>query len=160
MLTRALLIGLLITLAGCGFQLRGSASLPYESLYVAGADPDMGVELQRAIRNTQTRVVGTAEDAQGTLQVMFQGREKQILTISGAGQVSEYRLIYRVGFRVHDNAGKDLLPTQNIELQREMTFDPSRTLAKESEEALLYRDMQTDAVQQIIRRMAAAKPAR
>jgi len=32
-------------------------------------------------------------------------------------------------------------------------------LAKESEEALLYRDMQSDLVQQILRRLAAIKPA-
>jgi LPS-assembly lipoprotein len=119
----------------------------------------MGVELERAIRTTQTRVVPAAEEAQAVLQVVSQGREKQILTLSAAGRVSEYRLIYRVGFRVRDKAGRDLMPLQQLELRRELTFDATRTLAKESEENLLYRDMQTDAVQQILRRMAAAKAA-
>lgn len=151
---------LILLLSGCGFQLRGSATLPYDSLHISGAGPEMGVELERAIRTTQTRVVDKAENAQGTLQILSQAREKQILTLSAAGRVSEFRLIYRVAFRVQDASGKELIPQQQMQLQRELTFDATRTLAKESEEALLYRDMQTDAVQQILRRLAAAKPVR
>lgn len=160
MLVRVLIACLLLTLAGCGFQLRGSATLPYDSLYISGADPEMGIALQRAIRTTQTQVVANPTEAQGILQIASQSREKQILSLSGAGRVSEYRLLYHVTFRVSDQAGKELMPLQQIDLQREMTYDPSRTLAKESEESLLYRDMQADAVQQILRRLAAAKPAK
>ena len=40
-----------------------------------------------------------------------------------------------------------------------MAFNETQVLAKESEEALLYRDMQADLVQQIMRRLAAIKPA-
>jgi hypothetical protein len=40
-----------------------------------------------------------------------------------------------------------------------MAFDETQVLAKESEEALLYRDMQADLVQQIMRRLAAVKTA-
>ena len=43
-----------------------------------------------------------------------------------------------------------------------LTFNDSAVLSKESEEGLLYRDMQSDMVQQIMRRLAAAqrpKPA-
>ncbi len=160
MRSKILMFGLVLLLAGCGFQLRGSATLPFDSLHIAGAGPEMGVELERAIRTTQTRVVDTPEEARGILQILSQEREKQILTLSAAGRVSEYRLLYRVAFRVHDGAGKNLLAPQRMELRRELTFDPSQTLSKESEESLLYRDMQTDAVQQILRRLAAAKPAR
>ncbi|MFN0162016.1 MAG: LPS assembly lipoprotein LptE, partial [Burkholderiales bacterium] len=37
-------------------------------------------------------------------------------------------------------------------------FNDTQVLAKESEEALLYRDMQTDMVQQVLRRLAATAP--
>jgi LPS-assembly lipoprotein len=156
--TRIFALALTLLLAGCGFQLRGSATLPFESLYVEGAGSELGTDLERAIRTTQTRVVANPGDAQGILQILSQAREKQILTLSAAGRVSEYRLIYRLSFRVHDAAGKELMPAQSIDLRRELTFDPSLTLPKESEENLLYRDMQTDAIQQILRRLAAAKP--
>jgi LPS-assembly lipoprotein len=160
MRSKILAFGLVLLLAGCGFQLRGSAALPFESVYIEGAGSEMGVELTRAIRPTQTRVVETPEEAQAIVQIASQGREKRILSLSAAGRVNEFHLFYRVGFRVRDQAGKDIMPLQQIELRREITFNDSQTLAKESEGSLLYRDMQTDAVQQILRRLAAAKPVR
>jgi LPS-assembly lipoprotein len=149
--------GLVSLLAGCGFQLRGSATLPFESIYIEGAGQEVGVDLERAIRPTQTQVVDTPERAQAILQILSQGQEKQILTLSGAGRVSEYRLIYRIGFRVRNPAGKELLAPQQIELRRDMTYDDTQVLSKDSEQALLYHDMESDAVQQIIRRLKAAK---
>jgi LPS-assembly lipoprotein len=71
--------------------------------------------------------------------------------------VREYQLRYRVGFRVHDGKGGDYVPQTTIQLTRDIAFNDSAILAKEAEEGLLYRDMQTDMVQQIMRRLAAAQ---
>ena len=157
MVFRQILVVLcLLSLSACGFQLRGNASLPFESLYVEGGQ-DIAVDLQRAIRPTTTKVTDSAKDAQAILQVLSEAREKRILTLSSAGRVNEFRLLYRVNFKVIDKAGLELLSPQQIELRRDITFNDSQTLAKESEEGLLYRDMQTDAVQQIFRRMSALR---
>ena len=51
----------------------------------------------------------------------------------------------------------EYLPTSTITLRREITFSDDLVLSKESEEALLLRDMQNDLVQQLMRRLAAAK---
>ena len=152
-------LALLLTLSACGFQLRGALSLPFTTLYIENAGPEMGVELARAVRTTQTRVVDDPAQAQAVLQILSQQREKQILSLSGAGRVSEYRLLYRVSFRVRDAAGREWLPPSQIELRREITYDAAKALAKEAEEALLFRDMQSDAVQQIVRRLASMRPA-
>jgi len=72
--------------------------------------------------------------------------------------VREYRLIYRVGFRVHDGKGAEYVPPTTLELSRDISFNDSDVLAKESEEQLLVRDMQTDMVQQIMRRLASEQP--
>lgn len=149
----------LLGLSACGFQLRGNASLPFESIYVEGGQ-DIAIDLQRAIRPTTTKVTENAKDAQAVLQVLSEAREKRILTLSSAGRVNEFRLLYRVNFKVIDKAGLELLSPQQIELRRDITFNDSQTLAKESEETLLYRDMQTDAVQQIFRRMSALRAAK
>ena len=72
----------------------------------------------------------------------------------------EFRLRYRVGFRVHDGKGGEYVPQNNLELTRDVSFNDAQVLAKEAEEQLLFRDMQNDMVQQILRRLAAAqKPA-
>lgn len=154
MFARSLSLALVFMLAACGFNLRGSAALPFESLYIEGGQ-DIVVDLQRAIRPTATKIMANAKDAQATLQILSEEREKRILSLDSAGRVSEFRLLYRVSFRVLDNKARPLMGAQQIELRRDITFNDSQTLAKESEEALLYRDMQIDAVQQIIRRMSA-----
>ena len=69
----------------------------------------------------------------------------------------EYQLRYRVTFRVHDGKGGVFVPLSTVELTRDITFNDSDVLSKEAEEQLLYRDMQRDMVQQIMRRLAAAQ---
>jgi LPS-assembly lipoprotein len=73
--------------------------------------------------------------------------------------VREYQLRYVVGFRVHDGKGGEFLPVSTVQLTRDVSFNDSAVLAKETEEQQLYRDMQFDMVQQIMRRLATAKPA-
>lgn len=158
---RNLLAGIILSLlvAACGFQLRGVVSLPFESLYVDGAgNPALAAEIGRAIRaGSQTRLVDRPADAQAVLQVQGASREKRILSLSGAGRVREYQLIYRVNFRLFDKESRDLMPRQPIELRRDMAYDDTQVMAKEQEEVLLYRDMQNDAIQQLMRRLAAAR---
>ena len=158
-MNRLVVVALTLLLAACGFQLRGVANLPFESLYVdGGGNPALAVEIGRAIRSgSQTRLTERAADAQAVLQVQGAGREKRILSLSGAGRVREFQLIYRVNFRLTDKDGRDLTPVQPIELRRDMAYDDAQALAKEQEEALLYRDMQSDAIMQLMRRLAAAK---
>jgi LPS-assembly lipoprotein len=58
---------------------------------------------------------------------------------------------------VHDGKGADYVPPATILLTRDITFNDSDVLAKETEEQLLFRDMQSDMVQQIMRRLAASR---
>ena len=149
---------LALSLAACGFQLRGRASLPFDTLFVEGGSPAFVADLKRAIATaSRTRLAPSPGDAQAVLQVSGEVREKRILSLSGAGRVREYLLVYRIEFRLHDSQNRDMLPRQNIELRRDMTYDDTLVLAKESEEVLLYQDMQRDAISQILRRLNAAK---
>jgi LPS-assembly lipoprotein len=83
--------------------------------------------------------------------------QKVILSFSTAGRVSEFRLVYRVSYRMTDSKGIERIPTTEIVLQRDFAFNDTEVLSKESEEALLYRDMENDAAQQLLRRLQAAK---
>ena len=147
-------------LAACGFHLRGQAELPFESLHIPGDNP-LVVELKRNVAAaSKTRLVDKPGEAQAVLGFTEELRDKIILSFSSAGRVSEYQLRYRVGFRVTDAKGAQVyLPTSEILLTRDMAFSDAQVLAKEAEEALLFRDMQRDMVQQIMRRLVAAKPA-
>ena len=149
---------LCLALAACGFQLRGQATLPFDTLYIASAGP-LAVNLKRNIAaGTNTKLVEDAKDAQAILLVQSEAQEKAILSLDSGGRVREYQLRYRYRFRVADAKGLEFLPSNEILLTRDITFNDSQVLAKESEEALLYRDMQADMVQQVLRRLSAAKP--
>lgn len=146
-------------LAGCGFQLRGAQPLPFESLHLAVAEnSELGAALKRNIRaQGGTRLVETPQEAQAIFTVVGETREKNILSLSSAGRVREFQLRLRFAFRVHDLKGREFLPASEIVQTRDISFSDAQVLAKEQEENLLWRDMQNDLVQQIMRRVAAVK---
>lgn len=157
---RAFLVALLaLTLAACGFQLRGMAALPFESLYLdTGGNQALAVELKRGVlASGNTRISTTPKEAQATLQILGESTEKRILSLSSAGRVSEYQLFYRLSFRLHDGKDRNWIPPQQIELKRDFSFSDIQVLAKESEEALLLANMRSDAVRQILRRLSTVK---
>jgi len=161
---RPLLFLAALVLAGCGFQLRGTATLPFETLYMAPVSAaGVALDLRRNIRSgTNTSLVDDPKKAEALLELTGETREKIILSLAATGRVREYQLRYRVGFRVHDGKGGEFVPASTVQLTRDITFNDSDVLAKETEEQRLYRDMQFDMVQQLMRRLAAAqkpKPA-
>ena len=146
-------------MAGCGFKLRGTAEVPFETLYLPGATGGIALDLKRNIQaGTKAKVVDDPAKADAVLQFTEESRQKEVLSLTGTGRVREFQLRYRVGFRVHDGKGNDYVPQNTIQLTRDVTFNDTEILAKEQEEQLLFRDMQSDMVQQILRRLAAAKP--
>lgn len=158
---RALAAALALLLAGCGFQLRGTAELPFETIFVPSASSGVALDIKRNIQSgTRTRVVDEAASAEAILQFLQEVREKHILSLTGTGRVREFQLRYRVGFRLHDGKGGEFLPASTIELTRDVTYNDAEVLAKETEEQLLYRDMQFDMVQLVMRRLAAAQRPR
>lgn len=148
-----------VLLAACGFQLRGAASLPYETLHIqATSGSQFANQLRRTIINgSQTRVVDNPKEAQATVQLLGEAREKSILSLSGGGRVREYQLRYRVSYRVVGRDNRETIARTEIALRRDLSYNDNDTLSKESEEALLYRDMQSDAVSQLMRQLQAAR---
>ncbi|WP_332862640.1 LPS assembly lipoprotein LptE [Janthinobacterium svalbardensis] len=161
-----LALGLTVLLSACGFHLRGSNGsfmLPFATMYIGLPETSpLAVGLKRYIRAIgSTEVVDTKDGADAVLDVLTdpeRNRTKTILSLNKNGRVQEYQLGYSINFRVLDKAGNQLLAPTTISLVRPITFDESQVLAKETEEAALYRDMRNDLVQQIMRRLAAIKP--
>jgi len=153
-----LLVIVILVLSGCGFQLRGAYSLPYESIYIASVDNVIGAGLKRQIRASGTRITETKDDAQVTFLPAGEYRDAVILSLSSAGRVREKRLRYRFAYRIVDGKGRDLVPQGYVELTRDISYADSATLAKTQEEELLWRDMENDLVQQLMRRLVTAKP--
>jgi len=155
---RILVAALCLALAGCGFRLRGTAEVPFSTVYVPAATGGIALDLKRNIQaGTNAKVVDDPKQADAVLQFTEETRQKEILSLTGTGRVREFKLRYRVGFRLHDGKGADYVPQSTVELTRDVTFNDAEVLAKEAEEQLLFRDMQSDMVQQIMRRLGAAQ---
>ena len=162
-MTRTFLLLMALTLAACGFHLRGSnlkdVQFAFKSLYLkAPGETPFVVDLRRVLKSNNIELLPVADKADLVLEVVSEQTTKQILSLSGAGRVKEYQLFYRVSLRAYDNQQNDWLPAEEISLSRILPYDDEQVLAKEQEEAALYKDMRVDAVSQAVRRLIRAKP--
>jgi LPS-assembly lipoprotein len=133
--------------------------LAFQSVYLrtAGETPFV-TDLRKALILNKVALSESAEQATIILDIISEGTDKQILSLSAAGKVLEYDLRYRVTMSAYDNQLVYWLPSSEVSLNRTMPYDDSQVLAKEQEQALLYKDMRTDAVAQVLRRLSRAKP--
>ena len=156
----AVLLAALIT--GCGFHLRGtlSGNLPYKSLFIALPDTaDVRIWLERYINASgSTKIVDSPKEAEAIFQQLSDNRIKTILSVNAQGRVREYRLQLDYRFQVINSKGQVLVRPNEVNLSRDITFDDSNILAKDLEEGLLWRDMNNDLVNQIMRRLSIIKP--
>jgi LPS-assembly lipoprotein len=173
------------TLAGCGFKLRQAPDFAFDTILVnAASTSSLAAELRRKLAaNGKVKVLETpvaagaplpapatlaepeappvavvpANPGSVILDVLLELREKVVVGMNASGQVREFQLRTRLRFKLRTAGGKDLIPDTELLQQRDISFNESSVLAKESEESLLYRDMQSDLVQQLMRRLAAIK---
>lgn len=158
---RACLALVVLFVSACGFQLRGTAALPFDTLYIPNTAGGIALDLKRYIQSgTRTRVVDDEKSAQARLELSGETKSRNILSLSGAGRVRELQLVYRINLRVHDGKGGEFVPLTTLSISRDLTYNDTDILAKEAEEAAIYREIQRDLVQQILRRLAAAQPAK
>lgn len=157
---RLFLLGIASGLVGCGFKLRSSQDFVFQTLAVT---PEKnGLVAADLIRYFGKAVVpispapGSA-GPQVIVDVMQEIREKIVVGVNSSGQVREFQLRIRLQFRVRTPQGRELIVPTWVVQQRDISFNESAVLAKEAEEVLLFRDMQADLLQQLLRRLAAIR---
>ena len=149
-----------VGLAACGFHLRGAMDFAFDTVAVT---PETGgavaPELIRILGDRIRPVVPRQdqEPPQVIVDILSEGREKSVVGTNSSGQVREFQLRLRVKFRMRTPQGRTLIAETEVAQQRDISFSEAAVLSKEAEEGLLYRDMQSDIVQQLLRRMAAVK---
>lgn len=155
-LLQAALVALLP--AGCGFQLRRPPTLNFATVQLLGfpARSPFTEDLRRSIEASgSTRVVEPPVQAQVLLEALEDRRDKSVAAQASAGQVREFTLRTRLRFRLRTPQGRILIPATELLLTRDLSYSESNALAKEQEEAMLYRSVQTDIVEQVMRLLAA-----
>ncbi|MEO9150264.1 MAG: LPS assembly lipoprotein LptE [Burkholderiaceae bacterium] len=155
-------VGAATLLVGCGVRLRGAQTFAFDSIYIVIPDASgLGNELRRQLAsNGKLRVIRDAKEApkaQVVLESLQDQRERTVVGLTAAGQVREFQLRVRFRFRLRTPAGKELIPDTEILQQRDVSFSETTALASEQKDSLVYRDMQSDVVQQVLRRLAAVR---
>ena len=162
---RTVALGLALAVAatllqGCGFALRGAPNYVFDTVAVTpersgGVAAELSRLLGSRVRPATTPAGATPPDA--IVEVLSESRQKVVVGVNAAGLVREFELRLAVRFSVRTPKGKVLIEPTDIRLERTVSFNEAAVLSKETEEVMLNRDMQTDAVQQIVRRLAAIK---
>jgi LPS-assembly lipoprotein len=149
-----------LVLGGCGFKLRGDQNYAFQTIAIMpNPGGSVAIELRRSF-GSKVRVLAPdtpLAQAQVVLDILEEAREKVVVGVNSSGQVREFQLRLRLKFRVRTPQGDELTPETEIVQQRDISFNESAVLAKEAEEGLLNRDMQSDIVQQLMRRLATIK---
>ena len=156
---RSVLVALGGALAGCGFELKRAPEFAFKSIRLAGfaTRSPLEIELRERIETSPSAVVDNPAQAQVTLQALADVREKRVVASTAAGQVTEFQLRLRFGFRLVNAAGKELIGPTELLQSRDLSYTESAALGKEQEEASLYRSMQSDVVSQVMRRLESVK---
>ena len=152
----------LMGLSACGFQLRQAPNYPFRTLFSGLPEASVfGQELKRNISASgRVEVISDpkqVERADVIFDLLQELPEKVILSRTSAGAVREFQLRFRIRFKLRTRDGVELIPNTELVQERDISFSETAALSKETEEVLLYRDMRSDLVQQVLRRLAVVR---
>jgi LPS-assembly lipoprotein len=152
----ALAVAAAASLAACGFHRRIPQTLNYERIALSGfADRStMADEIRRALPST-AHIAPNVLESQVVIEAIEDTQKTTVEASTAFGQVRELELHVKLRYRVLDPKGIELLPLADIERFRDMTYDEKDALAKDTEMKALYRDMQSDMANQLVRVLAA-----
>lgn len=151
--------------SACGFRLRGVPEFPFSSIYLqASTGSTFARELQRnlATAGSKLKVLrdpARPDQAQVVWKLLGEARQRIIISKNAAGQVRDLQLRYRMSFSLTGSDGVEWIVPTELEQQRDLSYDETLALAKEQEAEVLYQTMQSDLVQQVMRRLSSARPA-
>jgi LPS-assembly lipoprotein len=148
-------------LSACGFKLKGTYDLPFQSVRVVGnTQTPVAAALIASLRRSGVRVVGSPAEVlpgekHAVVVIGSDQRERAVTGQTATGQVRELQLRARFVFRVEAASGRVLQEQAEVVVQRDISYNESDALAKQAEEALLFNDLTNDAVGQVMRRLGA-----
>jgi LPS-assembly lipoprotein len=157
-LARAAVVGLLLAVAGCGFHLQGSGSLPpaLAKTYLASAAPhsDFLVSLTEALRLHGSDVVAARDQAEAVLSVAADQTGQRVLSVTARNIPREYEVFYSVTFSLQVGEQR-LIDNESLVVTRSYTYDETQVLAKAAEEEILRRSLAEDLARRVVRRIEA-----
>lgn len=149
-----LLLAITLVLTSCGFHLKGTSlfdvPLPYRSWQIEGGSMQRALE---TVLRRQPNVIVDATNPDVVVKVLLADQNMSTSAVDISGSTSEYLLVLAVKVQAYRH-GKPLGDPINVNVQRYMDYSDHEVLAKENERSIIWRDIQTDAAEQIVHRLA------
>ncbi len=151
---------LLLALAGCGFQLRGTGpgvAVPenWKSMYLVTSNPNSEFSREVVLRFAAHGVEWQQKPTAANYLVRL-GPERfsqRNLSLNADARAAEFELTMRATFSVQDRDGKTVLPESTATVVRQMENDPANVVGKAEEQRILKSEMRSELAQQIMRRI-------
>lgn len=157
--TSLVVLGLVLLLSGCGFQLRGKTQLPPEmnrTQLVIGDEYSMFARRVRMLLEQSGVQLVTSADATAILEIPQNDVVTEVLTIGDNARVREYRISHTIRFRVLAKDGHEIIPLQTIRQTREISFDEQQILAVSREQEYVKQDLAETLSRLLFNRLAGA----
>lgn len=149
---------LLITLANCGFHLRGFGDLPpwlnNLVIIIQEAHHDLKPLLREQLESFKIRVEDDPSRASYLLIIERDNFYQQITNVSASTTPRQYQLFYDVQFTLKEGHGRVLIPSRHAFITRQLTINNDRVLGSDAEETLLKNEMRREAAIQIINQIS------
>jgi LPS-assembly lipoprotein len=158
----ALILAAPALLASCGFALKGSAQLPFTSLFLDQSESGpTATALRRQLQGvpglTLLELPAQRAQAQVVLQIDRDNQDKRSIGANAYGLTRELQLTSHFDYRLVAADGRELGQAVQLNQRRDINYNEAIVLSKEGEEAMLYRDMAEDLAAQVMRRLAATR---
>ena len=150
----------LVALSACGWRVRGKLDLPYKNMLLSGTmTPDLRNDLEMYLRINDVALVSSVQEAEVVLEIITEQNAKQVLAYNSVGQITAYRIISRIAFRVFYPNGIEIIPESDIYLTRDVDYNPSNIQSFDVLVNEFVKTLRTDIVNQLMRRLTAMKNA-
>lgn len=145
----------LLSLAACGFHLRGSVtdSVKLPPVYLTGGGGVLQQEVRHYLTVSAVPIAAEQKDAQLVIDLIGEDIQRRVLSVGSTGKVEEYEVHYAATFSVERAGGEIVIARETLDQQRSYTFNEAEVLAKDTEQERLVQDMRRDVVRQMMQRL-------
>ena len=156
---KLLFLIVLMTLSSCGFKLKGSYEIPYQTIYLqAAGESRVGRTIKKKLqRRPNIEIVQTLSAAEAAISILEEASTRTVAVLSNTGNVDEYELVYTIRYKIEVLKNSSSSVERQIVLRRKITHSDLDIAAKSNEENSLIDDMALEAATNILVRLSRGK---
>lgn len=155
---RVSLVGVMaLSLASCGFHLRGNIPLSegIKNMYVVAPEGTFKDRLEDVLSKAGANLAPNEAGADVVLNVTRAKLDRSVGTLDERGKASSYNLKFRVRYNLVGAEQEIIRKASSLSETRRYDFDPEQVLESESEEQELQESMEEDLALRIVRQLSA-----